>query len=337
MLIRADAQALPLRDSCVQCVVTSPPYWGQRTYGGGPSEIGAEASLADYYDRLLVVFAEVWRVLRDDGVLWLNLGDKYANDTKWGGKSGWRDSAGKAGVGGYRARQHTGLKAKDLAGIPWTVALRLRDAGWYLRRDVIWFKPNPVTESVKDRPTTSHEYLFLLTKRPRYYYNHEAILEPYAESTIDEAERGYHGERRKDYAAAGVQDPSETKRRIIQSVRKRHGIRNGIDVKGGGQGRGEIVFGGAGRNKRSVWTIPTQPYLDGDHYAAMPESLVEPCILAGSRPGDLVLDPFIGTGTVGAVADRLMRRWVGVDLSFQILAQRRTAQRGLRMLAEASA
>lgn len=279
MLITADARRLPLRDGCVQCVVTSPPYWGLRDYGVA-DQIGLEATPDAYVLSLREVFSEVWRVLKDDGTVWLNLGDTYANDTKWGGQTSGKHALSLHGKRPLvRAQKTTGLKSKDLVGIPWRVAFALQADGWYLRSDIIWHKPNPMPESVTDRPTKAHEYLFLLTKSERYFYDAQAIAEPVSAAMLLEVEQGYDG--------LGL------------------------------------------RNKRSVWTIPTLPYA-GAHFATMPEALVEPCILAGCPVGGLVCDPFVGSGTVGAVAERLGRRWVGTDLGYQPLASARTAQRGLR-------
>jgi DNA modification methylase len=356
MLIRADARHLPLVDGCVQMVVTSPPYWGLRDYGA-EGQIGMELTPAEYTSNIVAVFAELWRVLKSDGTAWLNLGDCYANDGKWGGETGGKqaylDDNDRKCVG--REKRVTGLKAKDMVGIPWRVAFALQSAGWYLRSDIVWSKPNPMPESITDRPTKAHEYIFLLTKNERYYYDADAIKEPYAESTLREIAEGYKGEATKDYDAAGVQNPSDTKRRIIENARKKNeasGDRRRARVndwdkrdndrviaqnnlranaRAAGDTRADYNFqNGIGRNKRTVWHVPTQPYPDS-HFATFPEALIEPCILAGSRPGDLVLDPFIGSGTTGAVCDRLMRRWVGTDLSYQHLAKKRTAQRGLRL------
>jgi len=369
-LIRADARALPLKDGCVQMVCTSPPYWGLRSYPDA-RQIGVEPTPDAYVAELVKVFADVWRVLRKDGTAWVVLGDSYHN-TPRGNAPGdtesstltnpmrqdtivrpqARPSTRKGRSNGDQQRSIAwrvdGLKQKDLVGIPWRVAFALRAAGWYLRADVIWSKPNPMPESVTDRPTRSHEYLFLLSKSAKYYYHADAIREPYAESTLKEAETGYTGTARKEYQAAGVQDPSETKRRVAESIRRRVGMveeyagkyrsadpqsasrRMLFNLKSAREsGAGHANPFGKGANKRSVWTIPTMPYA-GAHFATFPEALVEPCILAGCPIGGLVLDPFIGSGTVGAVAERLGRRWVGIDLSYQELAEARTAQRGLR-------
>ena len=210
--------------------------------------------------------------------------------------------------------------------IPARVALALQADGWYLRSDIIWSKPNPMPESVQDRPTKAHEYLFLLSRSERYHYDAAAIREPYAESTLTQFETPYEGLGIKDYAAAGVQNPSDIKRRITDKQRG-HGRRHaGFNDRWDAIPKAEQV--GAGANRRSVWTVATMPYA-GAHFATMPEKLVEPCILAGCPLGGLVLDPFVGSGTVVAVAQRLGRRGVGTDLGYQDLAIKRTAQRGL--------
>jgi DNA modification methylase len=298
MIIRADARHIPLIDGCVQCVVTSPPYWGLRDYGNS-EQIGLESKPDLYVAALVAVFREVWRVLRDDGTLWLNLGDSYNSSSQFnhdvsGLSSGARYSEGTPTQWpGHRALI-PGLKSKDLVGIPWRVAFALQADGWYLRSDIIWHKPNPMPESVTDRPTKAHEYLFLLAKSERYSYDAVAIAEPTTEPQfrlrVDPAMRKGRSDDRVD------------------------GVSNcGVGVS---------------RNKRSVWTIPTMPYA-GAHFATMPEALVEPCILAGCSVGGMVFDPFLGSGTVGAVAERLSRRWVGTDLSYHHLATKRTSQRGL--------
>ena len=290
MLIQADARAIPLADGCVQCVVTSPPYFGLRDYGTA-AQIGLEPTPDAYVQQIVAVFREVRRVLKNDGVLWLNLGDSYAGAANSGGINK-NDGGPAVRVVGLSAKPG---KPKDLLGIPWRVAFALQSDGWYLRSDVIWHKPNPMPESVTDRPTKAHEYLFLLTKSERYYYDANAVKEP-------------------------VLAPDHLTRTAM------NGLGNGELGKGARFGTPDPL----GRNRRSVWTVPTMPY-SGAHFATMPEKLVEPCILAGSRLGDRVLDPFMGSGTVGAVAERLGRRWVGLDLNpaYHRLAKQRTAQRGL--------
>jgi DNA modification methylase len=295
-----------LQDACVQCVVTSPPYWGLRDYGI-IGQLGLESTPDAYVAQLVAVFREVRRVLKDDGTVWLNLGDSYGRAGGWSNNNGLdgvsRDDCERARTnapeGQASQKLAAGLKSKDLVGIPWRVVFALQADGWYLRSDIIWHKPNPMPESVTDRPTKAHEYLFLLAKAERYYYDAEAIREPNQEGS------GQQGPRLKAVSTGGVLTHRDEDNRI------------GCNPNG--------------RNKRSVWTIPTQPYA-GAHFATMPEALVTPCILAGSRGGDLVLDPFSGSGTVLEVANRLGRRSVGCDINpvYHDLAKTRTAQRGLR-------
>lgn len=364
MLIRGDARHLPLAEACVDCVVTSPPYFGLRDYGAD-RQIGLESSPAEYVSSLVAVFQDLWYVLKDHGTVWVNLGDSYANDSKWGGQTSGKHALslhGKTPL--VRAKKSTGFKAKDMMGIPWRVAFALQDDGWYLRSDIIWHKPNPMPESVTDRPTKAHEYLFLLTKSERYYYDAQAIAEPVSLAMVEQVEQGYDGLGLKDYEAAGVQNPSSVKARIIANARARvtgrgagkEGTRQPpgrqpqrnnsggypsshmINTPRNDGDRWRTIDGGVAprgmeRNKRTVWTIPTMPYA-GAHFATMPEALVEPCILAGCPMGGLVLDPFSGSGTVLAVAERLGRRGIGVDLNpeYHALAKVRTAQRGLRFV-----
>jgi DNA modification methylase len=288
----------------VQTVVTSPPYFGLRDYGIA-GQIGLEPSPADYIAQLVAVFREVRRVLTDDGTVWLNLGDSYngggraGSDKALNGKQG--SNRGSLAMIG-RPFIEQGLAQKQLLGIPWRAALALQADGWYLRSDIIWHKPNPMPESVTDRPTKSHEYLFLLTKSSSYYYDADAIREPHVR--LWEATNG------------GNMSPD--------GFHKANGhIRT--------RGHNYPMPHAKGANKRSVWTVATMPYA-GAHFATMPEALVEPCVLAGSRFGDVVFDPFSGSGTVLAVAERLGRRAVGTDLNpaYHALAKKRTAQRGLR-------
>ena len=324
MLIQADARQIPLADGCVQCVVTSPPYFGLRDYGTA-NQIGLEVASYDFVAALVAVFREVRRVLANDGVCWLNIGDSYARNPSKGGSGTPTDKNNRGECFPDRSKLDRGVvatlphgrvgvdtgasrtpaqpmapveapKDKDLIGIPWRVAFALQADGWYLRSDIIWHKPNPMPESVTDRPTKAHEYLFLLTKSERYFYDASAV----AEDGVDP------GRVRADRFGGAS-----------WAERQQHS-------------EGGVSTGTVKRNKRSVWTVNTMPYA-GAHFATMPEKLVEPCILAGSRLGDRVLDPFMGSGTVGAVAERLGRRWVGLDLNpaYHQLAKKRTAQRGL--------
>jgi site-specific DNA-methyltransferase (adenine-specific) len=242
-------EALPrLPSQSVQCVVTSPPYWGLRDYGI-KGQIGLESTLAGYINKLTNVFAEVRRVLKPDGILWLNIGDSFTS-----GNRGWRapDKKNPNRAMSVRPDNPPGLKDKDLVGVPWRLAFALQADGWFLRSDIIWHKPNAMPESVKDRPTRAHEYLFMLTKEERYSYASDAVME---------------------------------------------------DADDGGK-----------RNCRSVWSINTAP-TNGSHIAGFPQELVEPCILASTKPDDFVFDPFFGCGTVGLVAIRMKRKFIGVELN----------------------
>jgi DNA modification methylase len=280
----------------VQTCITSPPYFGLRDYGR-PGQIGLEPTPDDFVAALVAVFREVHRVLRDDGTLWLNLGDTYAAqrggtampaETLAGGTGGVGDDdthRGRGSVHAHRNASKIGLKHKDLLGIPWRVAFALQADGWYLRQDIIWHKPNPMPESVRDRCTKAHEYLFLLTKSPRYYFDADAIAEPLAASSVVRL-----SQPNLDQQAGSDRVPGKT------------------------NGAMKAVSNGDTRNKRSVWTVATAPFKEA-HFATFPPKLIEPCVLAGSRPGDLVADPFIGAGTTAVVSERLGRRWVGCELN----------------------
>lgn len=260
--------------------ITSPPYFGLRDYGVD-GQIGLEPTPAEYVERLVEVFRAVWDVLVDDGTLWLNLGDSYANDGKWGGHTGGKHAKVLHVSPIGRNKRYTGLKPKDLLGIPWRVAFALQSDGWYLRSDIIWHKPNPMPESVTDRPTKAHEYLFLLAKSERYYYDAEAIAESGSGRTA--------GNRRYKYDGL---PGYETKQGILSVADKEW----------------------AKRNRRSVWTVPTAPF-SGAHFATFPRALIEPCILAGCPAGGVVLDPFMGSGTTGQVATDLGRKFIGCELN----------------------
>ena len=281
-----------ITDKSVQCVVTSPPYWGLRDYGND-GQIGLEQSPKEYVAEMVAVFREVWRVLANDGVLWLNLGDSYASfrDGKAIPDSSRGNSTGTAVPKGSAANRMAGsfvghsIKHKDLVGIPWRVAFALQDDGWHLRQDIIWAKPNPMPESVLDRCTKSHEYLFMLTKSAKYYFDNDAIKEPSANLGSTKIKFG-------DTKYGDSDDP-------------KHATKSGNEYTDTGL-----------RNKRDVWTIPTKPF-KGAHFAVMPEALVEPCVLASSRSGDIVLDPFSGSGTVGVVANRHNRNYIGCELNIE--------------------
>lgn len=271
--VRQRLRELP--DQCVQTCITSPPYWGLRDYGE-TKQIGLEQTPDAYVAEMVSVFAEVRRVLRDDGTLWLNLGDTY-------------------------------LPGKQLAGIPWRVALALQADGWLLRQDIVWAKLNPMPESVTDRCTKSHEYVFLLSKSARYYFNHKAIAEPV------KTEPGATWAQRK---AAGA-----TAGNVIVGHETRNGTQRVVHGKGV---TSNLTRQDGLRNKRSVWVINTKPF-KGAHFAVMPEALVEPCVIASSQHNDLVLDPFTGSGTVAVVAMRHGCDFIGAELNadYAEIARRR--------------
>lgn len=244
-----------LPEESIQCCVTSPPYWGLRNYQE-EKQLGLEETPEEFVENMVKVFREVKRVLKKDGTCWINIGDSYYN--------------------------------KSLAGIPFRVAFALQQDGWYLRQDIIWHKPNPMPESVKDRCTKSHEYIFLLTKSSKYYYDIDAIREPFNEGGI--------------------------KRITQKNINNQFGSERG---NGGAKPNGNMKAVGdvdLGRNKRSVWTITTKPFSEA-HFAVFPPELPTLCIKAGSKEGDVVLDPFMGSGTTAWVAQRLSRKWIGVELN----------------------
>ena len=344
-LYQANALYLPIADNSVDCVVTSPPYWGLRDYGtatwvGGDEEcehmgnvhstqtgfnkrwfgkefatdkqgglkefyknvcgkcgavrkdnqLGLEETPEEYCNNMTNVFREIWRVLKPTGTVWLNLGDSYA------GNNSRASNNGRAGYGNPREgvfpKYGEGLKPKDLVGIPWRVAFALQADGWYLRSDIIWSKPNPMPESVQDRPTKAHEYIFLLTKSKNYYYDADAIREPHKDITL---------------------------KRIEYGLKHTHPNNIGVGIPPVDTDEmGERFAHPLGRNKRSVWSITTKPYADA-HFATFPEDLIEPCILAGSPEGGIVLDPFVGSGTAMVVAQKHRRKGIGIDLNKEYL------------------
>lgn len=282
-----------LPDNCCSTCVTSPPYFGLRNYDT-PGQIGLEETPDEYVEKIAEVFREVRRVLKDDGTLWLNIGDSYAT------RSGPQPPRNTRNRCGHTAKHvPTGYKYKDLIGIPWLLAFALRADGWYLRADIIWHKPNAMPESCKDRPTRAHEYVFLFSKSGRYYYDAEAVKEPAV---------GF----------PGSQNPNTRRRGNTRTFRGGNAYthdqakENGADIKR--QSHGLVPNESGKRNRRSVWTIATRPYR-GAHFATFPEGLARPCILAGSRPGDTVLDPFMGSGTTGAVAVKEGRDFIGIEIN----------------------
>lgn len=289
----------------VQMCVTSPPYWGLRDYGC-PGQFGLEPTPAEYVANMVEVFSLVRDLLADDGTLWLNLGDSYSG-------SGVNDGTKSPGLSNAAARGNPvsrpgaktwnyPLKPKDLVGIPWMVAFALRSAGWWLRSDIIWHKPNPMPESVNDRPTKAHEYLFLLAKAQKYFYDGDAL--------------------KTDCIAGG-----KIRNGPIYSAPAQTFNRN---KKTGNMADDAVWLTPTKANKRSVWSINSVAY-SGSHFATFPPKLIEPCILAGSRLGDIVFDPFMGSGTTAMVAERLGRKWIGCELNekYKPLIDERTAQLGL--------
>lgn len=290
-----------LEDESVDCCVTSPPYYGLRDYGMS-EQIGLEESPGQYISKLRMVFAEVHRVLKSDGTLWVNIGDSYAGNCS-------RTSTGRAGLGLPREGifERVGGKHKDLIGIPWMLAFALREDGWYLRQDIIWAKPNPMPESVKDRCTKSHEYIFLLSKKPKYYFDYEAIQE---DAIWKDDKRLTAGRIEYDGKRSEGTDMHAQKSFVGSYVKKADGE------------EGEVY---PVRNKRDVWNVAVQPVKEA-HFATYPEALIEPCILAGCKPGGVVLDPFFGSGTTGRVALKNNRHYIGIELNpdYIEIAKRRT-------------
>ena len=275
-------ETLKTIDTKAQMCVTSPPYYGLRNYGGEDKQIGMEQTPEEYIEQLVDVFRSVRDVLTDDGTLWLNIGDTYYNYRSDGNYPKQTVSRTKQDLPDFspvRGNKLHNLKSKDLIGIPWMLAFALRADGWWLRQDIIWNKPNPMPESVKDRCTKSHEYIFLLSKSKQYYYDNEAIKEPVKQDwgTRDRTEGKYHNK------GTGLQPHS--------------GLTKSYTTK----------------NKRSVWTVTNKPY-KGAHFACFPPDLIEPCILAGSREGDIILDPFMGSGTTAMVAKKHNRNYLGCEL-----------------------
>lgn len=367
----------------VQMCVTSPPYWGLRDYGH-PGQLGLEDSPEEYIDNMVGVFRLVRDLLADDGTLWLNMGDSYAGSRPGAdigstlqGSSNNQKQVRTAKMVVSRRRDNEliprndvridGIKPKDLVGMPWMLAFALRADGWYLRQDIVWNKPNPMPESVRDRCTKAHEYIFLMSKRGRYFFDFEAFQEPVSGGAharapgntshkyTDEYEKGDERHRMKaglvKYAdkfktpdgwdttkgkgSHGSFHKEWREKGHTGYQHKRHGVHPKSAEPGSGI-KANTSFSAAvhqlvdKRNRRSVWTVATQPY-SGAHFATFPPGLIEPCILAGSRPGDIVFDPFFGSGTTGEVAQRLGRQWIGCEINedYEPLQKERTAQGGL--------
>lgn len=315
-IITGDALAMlrEMPDQSVNCCVTSPPYFGLRDYGID-RQIGNEETPAQFIERLVAVFREVKRVLRNDGTLWLNIGDSFAHDQKWGGSSGGKhvkELHGKGGPG--REKKHTGLKPKDLIGIPWMLAFALRDDGWYLRSDIVWAKPNSMPESVTDRPTRSHEMVFLLSKSPRYYYDNAALRTPPQPSSLTRLAQDIDSQAGSTRANGGAKRNGAMKA-VGCASDKQHGHSRrhaGFNERWDEMPREEQLSGGA--NLKSVWWLSPAQF-KGAHFAVMPATLAEICVIGGCPKGGTVLDPFGGAGTTGLVADRLQRDAILIELN----------------------
>ena len=301
-----------------QTCVTSPPYYGLRDYGHD-GQIGLEETPEAYITAMVEVFRCVWDVLEDDGTLWVNIGDSYAGSGKGQWKDGEHDPK-KAKTDGMKMAiqkpSDIGCKPKDLIGIPWMLAFALRADGWYLRQDIIWHKPNPMPESVQDRCTKAHEYIFLMSKSQKYYFDNEAIAEPCSDVSIARAKRADLREK-KGWAEAYHGSPPTGLKRSGNKERKPASAR-GVPVdtagKTSGAVAGNVPWEGTTRNKRDVWSVSVKPY-KGAHFATFPSALIEPCILAGAPAGGIVLDPFMGSGTTAAVAIAHGRNYLGCELN----------------------
>ena len=345
----------------IQCTVTSPPYWGLRSYGTDPiswpaveysilgfpisipkmsCELGHEKDPKEFIGHMVLIFREVHRVTRDDGTLWLNIGDSFANSGKGEfEKSPWdkqRSNRGSRTINEpnksnkFRSKL---FKPKDLIGIPWMLAFALRDDGWYLRQDIIWNKPNPMPESVTDRCTKAHEYIFMFSKSQKYYFDQEAIRTPVKDSTVQRMMQQIENQKGSDRV------PGKTNGNM-KAVGPGRKPRTEVDTRGGNQasetgikayshrGTGDKkltghsgnfdadgnLIGDGMANKKSVWTVTTKPFKEA-HFATFPEELIVDCIKAGSRHDDLILDPFMGAGTTALVARKLLRNYLGIELN----------------------
>lgn len=315
-IVAGDALSVLRRisDNYIDCCVTSPPYFGLRDYGT-EGQIGLEESPQQYVDKLVEIFREVRRTLRPEGTLWLNIGDSYAGSGKGRNKDGiFNERAANFQSYGQRKSCITKTaisqetKRKDLIGIPWLLAFALRADGWYLRQDIIWYKPNCMPESVTDRCTKSHEYIFLLSKSPKYYFDYEAIQEP-AVGFDKSSPRG----------SLGTATPNAGRRKGNAKTFRGGGayiggksFNNNADVERESHGNAPNETGL--RRKRSVWSVSTVGSKEA-HFATFPEKLIEPCILAGCKPGGVVLDPFLGSGTTAVVAEKSGRSFIGIDVN----------------------
>lgn len=323
-------QIATIPDDSIQCVVTSPPYWGLRNYQVD-GQFGLEGSPTEYVEKLVEIFREVKRVLKPDGTAWLNLGDSYSSGQRsTQSVPTLRKESSDAASGKHKYLNNFsvrpasgGLASKQLVGIPWRAALALQDDGWWLRRDIIWSKPNPMPESVEDRPTSAHEYIFLLTKSPDYYYDHKSVRSPLKDVSVNRLKQGTEHQEGSHRAHGGTKTMKAVARKTDKQRghSKRHA---GFNDRWDHMTLAEQQANGA--SLRSVWHVATRPF-SGAHFATYPEKLIEPCIKAGSAPGDTVLDPFSGSGTTGVVALKRDRNYIGIELNpeYAEMSKRRIA------------
>lgn len=303
-----------LETGSVNCCVTSPPYYGLRDYGID-GQIGLESTPEEYISRTVSVFQEVWRVLLDDGTLWLNMGDSYAGSgmgaANYPNKTGEKQTTNKGSMSttGRAGLRFDGIKPKDLMGMPWMLAFALRADGWYLRQDIIWNKPNPMPESVRDRCTKAHEYIFLLSKSPHYYFDQESILEPVSPNTHMRISQNLAAQIGSYRANGGAKTNGPMKAVSRKTQQGEIGV-----VKNNASWERACCLPVEQRNKRNVWTVATQPFKEA-HFATFPPELIKPCILAGCPEGGTVLDPFMGSGTTLVTANELDRNCIGFDIN----------------------
>ena len=304
-------------DESINCVITSPPYWGLRDYGV-TGQLGLEKTPEEYVEKMVEIFQEVKRVLKKDGTLWLNLGDSYASNGREGGDID-KDNGMDIERGRGRLNKHPTIKPKDIVGIPWRVALALQANGWYLRQDIIWAKPNPMPESVTDRCTKSHEYVFLLTKSAKYYFDNEAIKEVATgyDGGKDTMMKGSKKYKNGNYLAGGNANSLAIKGRErwqYKNLQEDGQTPNTMHEK---RLVGEEYLSPV-RNKRSVWTVTTKPFREA-HFATFPEDLIQPMVLAGCPKNGIILDPFIGAGTTAVVALKADKNFIGIELNPQYI------------------
>ena len=295
-------------DNSIDCCITSPPYWGLRDYQVD-GQLGLESTPEKYSSKMVLIFSEVKRVLKKKGTLWINLGDSYNGS---GGAGGDYSEGGlKAGQPRYGKKLTNSLKPKDLCGIPWRVAFALQADGWYLRSDIIWAKPNPMPESVTDRPTKAHEYIFLMSKNAKYYYDADAIREEHSQASQERM--------RYPVLAKGGKCESAQGDKFIASQ---------LSSQTRADGTPKMQYNPSGRNKRTVWHVATQPYKEA-HFATYPEKLIEPCVLAGCPKDGVIYDPFMGAGTTALVALRAERNFIGSEINSEYV---KIAENRLKLL-----